>query len=268
MMKDEIKNSPDKLSSEEYWDSVLSGAKLPRVNRHKHYYITMEFLDSVLSTEGKKTFMEVGAGSSGWLPYFAQKYGYIVSGLDYSDVGCKLARENLRILNLKYDEILCLDLFDWKGDKKYDIIFSYGVIEHFEEPEVVIRIFREHLNNDGVIITLIPNLCGLMGALSKLFVPEIYKIHKVISLEELTELHLKNGFNDIKTNYAGMFLLSVIPWERSEHFLFKAGSLQRSLNLFLIKLFNKLITMIDRFLGLQVRSRYFSPYIISIMRKA
>src|SRR6185295_6118636 len=169
---------------------------------------------------------------------------------------------------MDYEEIICVDIFKWDSDKKYDVIFSYGVVEHFEYPEKVITICREHLNKDGIIITLIPNLCGVMGAWSRRFVPDIYRMHKVISREELQRRHLESGFKDLKTDYAGTFSIGVIPWIRSNHFLFKAGSVQRKFNLFLIAAFNKVFSTMERLSGLSFSSRYFSPYIISIMRKA
>lgn len=267
MIKETVKENSEVLSTNEYWDSVLEGVKLPRVNHPKDYFITMDFIDGVLANEKKKSFLEVGAGSSGWLPYFAQKYGYIVSGLDYSDIGCKIAKENLRILNIKYDEIICEDIFKWNSSKKYDVIFSYGVVEHFEEPRKLIKICHDHLNDNGIIITLVPNLCGLMGAWSKRFVPDIYEMHKVISCNELKQMHLANGFTDITTQYVGTLSLGVIPWIRSNHLLFRNNSFQRKMSLFSIAVLNKIISTFLKLTHLRLPSRYFSPYIISIMRK-
>lgn len=262
------KENNEVLSTVEYWDSVLNTVKLPRVNSPKHHYITMNFLDKVLGSENKTTFMEIGAGSSGWLPYFARKYGYKVSGLDYSEVGCKIAIKNFELLNIDYDEMICEDIFKWNSKKKYDIIFSYGVVEHFEHPEKIIRICHEHLNTNGIIITLVPNLAGLMGKWTKRFLPDIYAIHKVIVKDELRQLHLDNGFSNIKTDYAGTLSLNVIPWIRSNHFLFREGSIQRKLSLFLIAVFAKLFGIVDRALNLNLSSKTFSPYLISVMRKA
>ncbi len=104
----------EKLSSQAYWDQVLEDARLPRVNtpRAYHYRVTMEFIDKYIREKNYSSFFEVGCGSSGWLPYFAQQYGLKVSGIDYSAVGCKLAEENLRLLNIGYGEIICKDLFE------------------------------------------------------------------------------------------------------------------------------------------------------------
>lgn len=260
----------DKLSTREYWDTVLEGANLPRINSPKdyNYYVTMKFVDSVLKNANKKTFLEIGAGSSGWLPYFAQKYGYKVSGLDYSEIGCKIAEKNLKLLDIKYDEIICEDIFKWKSDQKFDVIFTYGVVEHFEHPEDIIKICYDHLNQDGIIITLVPNILGLIGILSRIFVLDIYKMHKVISCETLSQIHLNAGFKEIKTNYVGTFSLAVIPWARSKWFLFKKGSIQRKMTMGIIWVFNNVISNFFKIIRLEIPTRFFSPYVISIMRKA
>lgn len=255
------------LSTVEYWDSVLTAAKLPRINSYQSYYIPMNFFDEVLKNESKKTLMEIGAGSSGWLPYFSQKYGYKVSGLDYSEIGCKIGLKNLEMTKVDFDEMICEDIFKWNSPKKYDVIFSYGVIEHFEHPEKILKICHDHLNKDGIIITVVPNLAGLMGSWSKRFVPDIFAIHKIIKKDELKRLHLENGFSDLKTGYAGTMSIHVIPWIRSNHFLFRENSIQKKISMFAIKAFGKVFSTIDRGLKVNLPSRYLSPYVISIMRK-
>jgi len=72
----------------------------------------MNFIDDIIKSSDYKTFIEIGCGSSGWLPYFAKKYGLLVSGLDYSEVGCRLAEENLKMQNIQYGEIICKDIFE------------------------------------------------------------------------------------------------------------------------------------------------------------
>ena len=261
----------EKLSSQEYWDHVLEDARLPRVNNRKsyHYSITMDFIDAYIRDKSYNSFFEVGCGSSGWLPYFANEYGLKVSGIDYSEIGCKLAEENLRILNISYGEIICKDLFedDCTNGKKYDIVFSYGVIEHFDKPEEIIRIFSSFLNPGGIMITLVPNLNGFMGWLSKRFVPDIYKMHRVINKKQLQGYHETNFLKNLSTNYAGTFSLAVIPLVRSKHWLFKEGSTRRKVVLFCFNFFDKITSRLFRMLRINIPTKSFSPYIISIVEK-
>lgn len=258
-----------KLSTKEYWDSVLKKAVLPRVNSPEtfNYYGTMRFMDQVLASAQKKTILEIGCGSSGWLPYFAQKYNYLVSGLDYSEIGCRLAEENLKILNIEYDEIICEDIYKWKTEKKYDVIFSYGVIEHFEDPESILQIIYNKLNNKGIVITLVPNLQGLNGKLFKRFVKDIYDMHKVFSKDYLREIHEETGFHNINTEYVGPFFFNS-NWEKSQHWLFNEKTIRRKV---LLKTINRMNCLIGNFqvkLNMEPANMVLSPYIVSIMKKS
>jgi len=257
------------LSTQSYWDEVLAAAALPRINtpRAYHHRITMEYIDKYFSSNKYSTLLEIGCGSSGWLPYFAKRYHLKVSGLDYSDVGCRLAEENLKMLNIEFGEIICKDLLapECTGGKKYDVVFSYGVIEHFEEPEKIVRIFNSLLNEGGMIITLVPNLNGFMGWISQYFVPAIFKIHKVMSAADLKRYHEAIGLKNLKTGYAGTFTLDVVPLVKSERF--KWTNRWSKFGFALINKSNRLITKLISMLKINLPSRQFSPYIIAIATK-
>jgi len=265
---EEVK-SHNTLSTQSYWDEVLAAAELPRINtpRAYHHRITMEYIDKYLSSNKYSTLLEIGCGSSGWLPYFAKRYHLKVSGLDYSEVGCRLAEENLKMLSIDYGEIICNDLLapECTGGKKYDVIFSYGVIEHFEEPEKIIRIFNSLLNEGGIIITLVPNLNGFMGWISRYYVPAIFKIHKVISAVDLKRYHQVNGLKSLKTGYAGTFTLDVVPLVKSERF--KRTNRWSKFRFGLLSKTNRLFTKLISTLRIDLPSRQFSPYIIAIAKK-
>ena len=254
------------LSTQSYWDEVLVRAELPRIytSRAYHHRITMEYIDKYLSSNKYTTLLEIGCGSSGWLPYFAKKYNLKVSGLDYSEVGCRLAEENLKMLKIDYGEIICKDLLEPEctGGKKYDVIFSYGVIEHFQQPEKIIGIFDSLLNKGGIIITLVPNLNGFMGWISRFFVPAIFKIHKVMSAEDLNRCHQANRLKILKTGYAGTFTLDVVPLIKSERF--KWTKRWSKFTFGLISKSNRLVTKLLTMLRINLPSRQFSPYIITI----
>jgi 2-polyprenyl-3-methyl-5-hydroxy-6-metoxy-1,4-benzoquinol methylase len=269
-IREEMSNQ--KLSSKEYWDTVLENAELPRVNSPKiyNYSVTMNFIDKYLKNEKNlKTLLEVGAGSSGWLPYFARKYGYIVSGLDYSEIGCKICEENLKLLNVKYDQVFCKDIFDpnCTNGQKYDILFSYGVIEHFEKPEELINIFNRLLNENGIIITLVPNYIGLKGLLTKVFVDHVYRMHKRIFKAQLRAMHEKNSFKNIKTSYVGSFGLGVVAWSKSKTWLFKPNSIQSKLAYKMIYLIEWFVVSFFKVLNFEAPTSFFSPYIITVAKK-
>jgi 2-polyprenyl-3-methyl-5-hydroxy-6-metoxy-1,4-benzoquinol methylase len=258
-----------RLSEKQYWDSVLRGAALPRVNsREVHAYrITMDFVDEFLRPRSGGTLLEVGCGASGWLPYFATEYGLLVSGIDYSEVGCRLAEENLQMLRIAYGKVLCTDLFAWDGDDTYDVVFSYGVIEHFENPEEVLMVFARHLRPGGILISLVPNSQGFVGFLSRFFVEKVYRMHRVISREQLRALHARAGLIDVKTAYAGTLSLAVVPWSKSERWIFTPGTLRGTMALRVVWHIEQLLSALQKFGRLHFTSRLFSPYVISIATK-
>ncbi len=258
----------EKLSSKEYWDANLEKAKLPRVNSATEYHLkaTMDFIDGPLAAAGRKTFLEVGCGSSGWLPYFRRRYGYAVSGLDYSEVGCRLAEENMRLLGLPFEEVICEDILKWSSPKKYGVIFSYGVIEHFSEPGKVLGICAGHLEEGGLLITLVPNLRGLPGLLLKTFAPETYRMHQVLTEAELNAMNSRAGLERVKSGLVGIFSLAVHPWTSSGLSRFREGTLRRRILLGLINRADKLFSFFLGFLP-GPTSSLFSPYIISVARK-
>lgn len=261
------------LSEKLYWDKILSNAKLPICIdvQNYGYSITMNFVHEFLNGKNYKTFLEVGCGSSGWLPYFAEKYNFVVSGVDYSEIGCRICEENLRMQNIDYRNIFCKDLFDpyCTNGEKYDVIFSYGVIEHFEDPEKVIKCLASLLNTSGIIISLVPNINGFIGFLSKIFINDIFKMHKIIDKKELRLCHTNNQLIDIKTNYAGIFTLGVIPLSSSNTWFFKEGSIQRKLTLHLISLIDNSLGYVFKIIPPRMgSSKVFSPYVISIAKNS
>jgi len=258
-----------KLSEKGYWDNILSAARLPLKVKKTQYspWLINSFFSDQVKAGNYSTLLEAGAGSSAWLPFLAEEYGLTVSGLDYSEPGCVICEENLKIQNIGYDEVLCTDIFKWQGDKKYDIIISLGLVEHFENPAGILEIAREHLNRGGLIITVIPNLMGLSGWLTRIFLPDVYDIHMKLTREDLLEMHEKTGFRCIRTDYTGFFYPMIIPWSVKETgFLFRPGTRLRKITMKILELTNAVITKLLIGLKVKMSSRLFSPVIICIAK--
>lgn len=257
----------ENLSSKEYWDAVLKEANLPlRVNKKQYSpWLINSFFKDFISEDRFKTLLEIGSGSSAWLPFLADEYNLRVSGLDYSEIGCKICEENLRMQGINFDEIICEDVFKWDSGTRYDIIISFGVIEHFENPGHILKIIRQHLNENGLIITIVPNLLGISGKLTKIFLPDVYKIHKKISENYLKELHQAAGYECLKNDYTGFFYPMIIPWSvKTTGFFFKKGSSRRKVILKLLELANAVITKILLATKIHFSSRYLSPFVIYV----
>jgi 2-polyprenyl-3-methyl-5-hydroxy-6-metoxy-1,4-benzoquinol methylase len=259
-------NAAGRLSDVSYWDSILAAAVLPRENSRMvyNYRLMMDFVERFLRPLAGRSFLEIGCGSSGWLPYFARTYGFTVSGVDYSEVGCRLAQENLRMLQIPYGEIVCSDVFAWNTDRRYAVVFTYGVVEHFENPAELVSVCRRLCEPGGVVVTLVPNLRGIVGLLSRIFVPEIYAMHRVLTRTELARMHELCGLSVLRCEYVGNFTLGLIPWTKSGHWFFRAGTRRREFCLKVMWVFDRNIGRLWNLLGVQLKTPLWSPYVIAV----
>lgn len=208
------------LSEKQYWDEVWSKRLLPEaINPHKqnvsnftnrafHKYF-MEIFPNLNNREIR--LLEIGCAGSPWLPYFAKEFGFKVAGLDYSEIGCSQARAILEKEKVE-GEIIHAD-FLYPPEtmlEYYDVLVSFGVVEHFENTKDCLIAFSRFLKPGGIIITVIPNMVGIIGFIQKIINRPVYDIHELISEELLYSAHIKAGFNFVKCHYFLSVNFSVI----------------------------------------------------------
>lgn len=259
-----------KISDKAHWDKVVGSVKLPRIYSREQFNIhRFDRLFSNVLSKDAKTLFEVGCGSSAWLPYFKRYYGFTVAGLDYSEVGCEIAKRNLEYFDRKVGEdIYCADVTALNGHEfgRRDIVFSYGLIEHFDDPVAIVKEMERLVADNGQIVTIVPNLHGFYGLVSRLFLPKIYAMHKVIDPAQLERAHLQSGFRTEYCGYYGTFYLHVIPWVNNERGFMKVSILKRT--------FMKAIDLLARtsewllnWFKVSHESAAWSPYIVYIGRR-
>ncbi len=192
-------------AGKQYWERVWTGRQLPlevepdapgwknHLTRARHRLFSAAFAG--IATQGKR-LLEVGAGRSIWLPYFAKQFGFEVVGLDYSEVGCAQAKAILQRENVA-GEVVCADLFSPLSDllASFDLVVSLGVIEHFYDTSDAIKALGRFLKPGGMMLTVIPNMSGWSGALQKLAAPEVYDVHVTLDRETLLNAHIAAGMN-------------------------------------------------------------------------
>lgn len=203
----------DSLTDNHHWDKYYRNkTAFQRVKKLMNFYTRnelMEIFDKFLPKGKNLCLIEMGCGNSDWLPYFCSEYGYNIAGIDYSKWGCYLAQEKLKKVPCNY-EIYCCNFFNWykKLKKKFDISISFGVIEHFNNPQDIINIFAKYLNKNSIIITVCPNTMGFVMHLQRYIDKRVYDAHKRFNLKDLMVNHELNGFKVIYAGYTGYMDLS------------------------------------------------------------
>lgn len=179
-------------AGEEYWSSFWQQYTMPPPVQltppDASNYAFREihsFYEKVLP-KGSLQLAEIGCGNSVYLSYYHRYFGYAVSGLDYSAYGCEQTRKIL--------ERDCVPGTIHQGDLfhppaaltgTFDIVCSFGVVEHFDDTTDVIRHIAAFSKPGGLIVTTIPNLTGITGWLQKWMNRPVYNIHRVMGLKEL-----------------------------------------------------------------------------------
>jgi 2-polyprenyl-3-methyl-5-hydroxy-6-metoxy-1,4-benzoquinol methylase len=204
-----------------YWDELW--AEKPAVaapsavaylqKRFQRFFATV-FKNS--NTHGSR-LLEAGCGPISNLPYFANQFGFTVTGIDYSPTACEQARGVLMRKGIA-GEIICADFFDPPEDlrERFDVVFSSGVAEHFTETSDCIECLASFLKPGGLMITSIPNLTGIAGTIQRIINRPIFDVHVPLDKEALADAHESAGLNVIHCEYFmstnfGIINLSGLP---------------------------------------------------------
>ncbi len=177
--------------------------------------IEEKVLLSFLPESGNKKLLDIGCGT-GEITLELKNKGFDVTGIDFSEVAVKKARE--KGLNI------ILSDFDKDGikfpDNSFDIVWAGDIIEHVFDPMFLFKEIARVLRPDGSFLLTVPNdfnfynrlLIFLKGksiqsGLYRRF--KISKHHTFFSLELLEFMLNSNGLK-----YDFLFSVFFIPWSK------------------------------------------------------
>jgi 2-polyprenyl-6-hydroxyphenyl methylase/3-demethylubiquinone-9 3-methyltransferase len=153
--------------------------------------------------------LEVGAGGSRVLPYLCLNFGFGVCGTDFSLSGCRLLHANLALVGTR-GWVVCEDLFQSSlKEESFDLVYSSGVIEHFENTHAVVSEHLRLLKPGGRLVLIVPNLLGLQGKLIAKLAPPLWRAHRVLGTDDLTGVLTSLGLEEIRAGYLGSFFIHV-----------------------------------------------------------
>lgn len=262
-------------AGKKYWNDLWAGDDIPSavnssdirlinwVNRRFHQIFLRCFKKSETSSI---KLLEIGCGKSAWLPYFSKEFGFQVCGLDYSPIGCKMAKAVLDANGVEA-EVVCADFFSPPKNMlgKFDVVVSFGVIEHFDDTPSCIRAISAFLKPGGILITNIPNMVGWIGAIQKIVNRPVYNIHQLIDPTKLKQAHELAGLEVLECDYFictsfGVNNLAGISTKTLVGF-------SKKILLAVLARASMLVWRIEDRLGYFPPNRFTSPYINCIARR-
>lgn len=143
-------------------------------------------------------YVEIGCAPGKILSWVGREADALVCGIDYSPTGAETARWLCNGLGIRAD-IRCEDATNTTfKEKSFDLVFSCGLIEHFENPSEMIEAHVRLVAPGGTALIAIPNYSGIYLRLQGLCDPENLKIHNLRIMSEASMKALAPKLSDAK----------------------------------------------------------------------
>lgn len=185
-----MEKEADNKYSNQMWDEFYSWERKihiqPKTGIFASYdlYLCDEILKDYLPkspTDKKLTICEIGSGDGKLLKKISNMFGYEPTGLEYAQEGVNQWLAN------GVNTVLC-DAFNdeqmGKFENYFDIVYSYGFIEHILPPEKAIKQHLKILKEGGILVLQIPRLKWFNYLKFKLFRPDLIPLHNIDLMEQ------------------------------------------------------------------------------------
>ncbi|MDB5063406.1 MAG: methyltransferase type 12 [Mucilaginibacter sp.] len=239
------------LTDHSFWKAFWESRK-GLIFKIKPNYVFGDILAGIIAEKGIKTAVELG-GFPGYYAIYLKKYQHLkTSLLDYF-IHPGLVNELLEVNDLKPGDIDIIeaDLFTYEPAEKFDMVLSFGLIEHFNDTKFIIKEHLKFLKPGGTLFITLPNFKSVNGWVQKNFDKENYDKHNINSMDlDLLKTACRDlGLKEIEAYYH--FKFSVWLENKSE---------QTGIAKALVKAIwvaGKIVTKL-----VPVESKLLSPYIV------
>lgn len=116
-----------------YWDKLINACKYKPSN-----------------------IIEIGGYPGRYLAYISSKYQLKPCCLDFNVDTSKL-KESFKCMGVSEYDVIQSDFEKYSSDKKYDLLFSHGFIEHFNNYDSILDKHAALLNEGGSLMVTVPN---------------------------------------------------------------------------------------------------------------
>jgi len=257
-------NEVNPIIWDEIWKQPNTKKKFKSIEKKLHLYLD---ISNILSfyLKGIKiknpNVLELGCGGSPFFSYLQKNLpeGNII-GMDRSLNALYLLKTTHKT---SYEtNLVCGDIFKNPiRENRFDIVCSFGFIEHFRNPKMVLEVHKKLLKPGGIIVCLIPNLEGLPGSIINFLRAEtIIKITK----KEFKNWFYELEFKDINIKPVGGLSPSLFLESYSHEKKRTKEKIFYSINSNLI---NPISILLNALFLFRINTSVFSPFIIGYGKK-
>lgn len=250
-----------KLANKAFWNNYWKNSLFKN-----NYVIDQEkdifnFISKIIQNYRKSNFinnkiplkiLEIGGARGNILKKLYHFSNCKIASLDFSRIGNKFLSSSLAKENIKPYKIITADLFSYKARREYNIVYSLGLVEHFSELDVVIKLHLKFLKINGVLIIGFPDLTNINGALLKYLDKNLYQKHNIKIMDKS---FFKSVINNINCK--------LISFQNISSYEPNMMSYKKSKNQFLLKIF--LYKIIIKILHLLKKIYFFKIFHLQII---
>jgi SAM-dependent methyltransferase len=197
----------NELTNRNFWAGYWE-AKKGLAFRVPANYFFHRIIKSILKKKKISSAIELG-GFPGYYAIFLKKHFDLDTSLFDFYIHPRTMQEVLEANGLTESDIDIIegDIFSYSSSKKYDMVLSFGLIEHFNDTKDIISRHVDFLKPGGELLITLPNFTGLNGWLQRKYDPENYKKHNIESMNPklLEEYGKALGLKNVKSFYYGKF---------------------------------------------------------------
>ena len=196
------KKSPGPLTDRQHWierRSTSPAKALPFNPLGRNFRDLHRLFKRHLPAERETRFLEIGCYPGRYLWYFSKYFGYRVSGIEYIDRCCEETGKLLDSCGTR-GRIIHADIFDYRPEEEqalWDVVASFGFIEHFEDLRAVVSRHLDFLNPGGYLLLVVPNHQGIYGRIMRKVSPKLLGVHRILSREEIAEALISDRRSEI-----------------------------------------------------------------------
>jgi len=203
-----------------------------------------------LPRDDRMTCVEIGAMPGNHLVYFHKEYAYRVTGIDYCSDVSPVAK-TMALNGISDYSLVNADIFTLSDGTRYDVVFSTGFVEHFEDYRGVIALHAGMVKDGGYLLVTVPNTKYLHKLLMRTFCPAMLAIHRTYLMDRhvLRAIAESMGFETLHCDYLRTFRpFYPLPYPAA----------------FVTRVVNKLLRLanLDR-----IPNRFASPYLYLVAKK-
>ena len=249
------------LTEVEFWDDYWANCKLPNVVDYNFSFercLAAALKETLPNVQGE--VLEIGCAPGKWLAFMATEFKLKPNGIEYSEAGMQATTKNFQLLGLTSGRIQTGDFFQIVPDRQFDVVMSFGFIEHFSDVDAVVSRHLQWLKPGGTLILGVPNFRGVYYFLQKLLDKGILEKHNldVMCPEYFYHLADCHELKPVAIRYIGSFEPSLpIPYQgRNSPLQFMVrGALWLTRKVRRFKVFDA------------INGRRFSSYILAVYQK-